>query len=753
MLSEPSRCCLAIVCFVTIMFGYGNASYHNLEHHDVLDLTYIGIPVKIPMSKYSRIPHDTQILLNEMKDGLVTKSFIAAVSVEHIPRNDSQSSETSPYCANDIQRFITDLTRTSQNASVTYAYQMLDASSKLPSGILQGRWFWPGAFEECMEILSPVLENATGSKQIQGQYFSVAVYIDGKAPFPVGGGKSYPLVTGICMPGSCSNEEVQGFLNYVVFPYLRNQIHITLTAVDVEAMLPQTYSSGAKAALAVCGVFVFLALVGTCLDFFKIGKLPTETSDPNQDRSAYFLDQDTTLLLRRVNPDNINSPAVAKVRWMISFFKCFSIISNAKKLVDTKTAVGPLACLNGIRVISMWWVIQGHTYTFASLCDNLLEASKIMTRFTFQPIANGTFSVDSFFFLSGLLVTYLSLKSWTDRGKMNWAYYFLHRYWRLTPLYAIVVMIFGTLFPLMVSGPYQYLVSQPDSVLTQTVNECTKSWWANLIYINNFYPHYGDLSMICAGWTWYLANDMQFYIFLSPICIFLLYKWKKLGIAVTSGLILLCIGIRVFLVSYYEISGLLDVPTKHAEDPMAASGPMYQRPYARMAVYLVGTLTGYLLYRTQCHLRLNKMIITVGWIVAISSALAVIYGPYQYNRDNVNMPVSVSMLYTSVSRTVWAVCLAWLVIACVSGKGGPVNQILSWKIWAPLGRLTFAAYLVHPVTIYIFYLNLRLPIHFTDLTMIYYYMANLITAYTVAFVISMMVEAPMLQLEKLILGR
>ncbi|KAK3584300.1 hypothetical protein CHS0354_013252 [Potamilus streckersoni] len=751
MISELRYCVLAIVCFVIIMFGSGNASEHNFEHRDILDLTYIGIPVHIPMSKYSKIPYGTETLLNEIKDGLVTKSFIAAVLVEHIPENHSLSSETSSYCTADLQRFIADLKN--RNASVTYAYQMFDASSKLPSGILQGRWFWPGAFEECMEILSPVLENTTGSKQIQGQYFSVAVYIDGKAPFPVGGGRSFPLVTGICMPSSCANEEVQWLLNKVVFPYLSTYIHITLTAVDVEATLPQTYTSGAKAALAVCGVFVFLALVGTCLDFLKIGELPTESRDPNPDGSTNILDRDTTHLLYSVSHRNVNSQAVVKARWIISFFKCFSIISSAKKLVDTKTAVGPLACLNGIRVISMWWVIQGHSYVFASLCDNLLDAAKIMARFTFQPIANGTFSVDSFFFLSGLLVSYLTLKSWTDRGKMNWAYYFLHRYWRLTPLYAIVVMIFGTLFPLMISGPYQYLVSQPNSPLTQTINECTNSWWANLIYINNFYPHYGNLSLICAGWTWYLANDMQFYIFLSPICIFLLYKWKKLGIAVTSSLILLCVGIRVFLVSYYEITGSVDAPAKRTDDPMAVSGPIYQRPYARMGVYLVGTLTGYLLYKTQCHLRLNQVIVTTGWIVSISSALAVIYGPYHYNHDNVAMPLGISMLYNSVSRTVWAVCLAWLVIACASGNGGPVNQILSWKIWAPLGRLTFAAYLVHPIMLYFFYLNFRLPIHFTDLTMIYYYMANLMAAYTVAFVVSMMVEAPMLQLEKLILSR
>lgn len=37
---------------------------------------------------------------------------------------------------------------------------------------------------------------------------------------------------------------------------------------------------------------------------------------------------------------------------------------------------------------------------------------------------------------------------------------------------------------------------------------CNQYWWRNILFINNFYP----LTEMCMMWSWYLANDMQFYI-------------------------------------------------------------------------------------------------------------------------------------------------------------------------------------------------------------------------------------------------
>ena len=51
---------------------------------------------------------------------------------------------------------------------------------------------------------------------------------------------------------------------------------------------------------------------------------------------------------------------------LVKILKCFSILSNGKKILNTDTAKGHLNSLSGIRSISMCWIIYGHLYLIAN---------------------------------------------------------------------------------------------------------------------------------------------------------------------------------------------------------------------------------------------------------------------------------------------------------------------------------------------------------------------------------------------------
>ena len=66
---------------------------------------------------------------------------------------------------------------------------------------------------------------------------------------------------------------------------------------------------------------------------------------------------------------------------------------------------------------------------------------------------------------------------------------------------------------------------------------CSRNSWANLLYINNFpsIPYLDPIEKSCLGQTWYLANDMQMFLFAPPI-IYIMWRWKKIGLTVIGEL-------------------------------------------------------------------------------------------------------------------------------------------------------------------------------------------------------------------------
>ena len=723
--------------------------------HNALDLTKFGTHVVGPGINYSHMN-----ITDRLTQSLF-ESNITYLNTYSILRTGLSRLGAGTACYTDIAYVLSGLTNI-----YSPLFKYIDAAAKIPHGIMQGKLNWVGDYQECYSIQK--LVNPITSTAFNPNYFTGILNINNQGILA-----GQPISMGMCLPDSCSATEATNFINYelnllkVNYTFIPENLTVFMIKDDAKEM-----DSGGVAMIIVSGFLLSLVVLGTFVDVVlghcdKLKEPVTMENkmydDPHSDR--------TGLLAGDIFADDLGprqSIFKRSQNLLLDIFLGFSFLRNSAKLVNTDTAHGPLACLNGLRVLSMWWVILGHTYAFCIyVLDNIVEAADIVKRFSFQPILNGTFSVDSFFFLSGLLVAYLAMKQFLEQQTFNWIYYFLHRYWRLTPLYAFVIFFFAYLYIYLLQGPFR---STLDPGFEQGFDVCKKYWWSNLLYINNFYPEYGSLTKTCLGWSWYLANDMQFFWFISPIMLVLfMYTRKYLpsnrnmlpGIAGGVFFILSCIIIRASLVSYYGLYGLQATPTKHTEEPMGKNGPLYGRPYARMSVYVVGMLTGFVLAESKNRIRIPKLVALIGWCVAIATALAVVYGQYYYNHhtdllnptNNPHMTLTQSIFYVSLSRTLWGLCLAWLVLACVSGNGGWVTQILSWKIWAPLGRLTYAAYLIHPMVLFCYYLNRLQPVHFSDWEMVNIFLSSLVITYGLSFFISMCLEGPLLHIEKAILKR
>ncbi|KAK3592291.1 hypothetical protein CHS0354_032681 [Potamilus streckersoni] len=104
--------------------------------------------------------------------------------------------------------------------------------------------------------------------------------------------------------------------------------------------------------------------------------------------------------------------------------------------------------------------------------------------------------------------------------------------------------------------------------------------------------------------------------------------------------------------------------------------------------------------------------------------------------------------YSALFRTAWGFGVCWVVFACATGNGGPINSLLSWAPFVPLSRLTYCAYLVHPVIILYFYSTRRTAMYLAYPEMVCTFLGYLVISYLLAFVISLAFESPMMGLEK-----
>lgn len=93
--------------------------------------------------------------------------------------------------------------------------------------------------------------------------------------------------------------------------------------------------------------------------------------------------------------------------------------------------------------------------------------------------------------------------------------------------------------------------------------------------------------------------------------------------------------------------------------------------------------------------------------------LWIVFGLY-----NVQLSPFAAAAFSSLSHTAWALSLAWIVVACSSGYGGYVNKLLSLPLIYPFSRVTYCAYLVHPISIRFISLGSDATIHLGNDSMV-----------------------------------
>lgn len=83
--------------------------------------------------------------------------------------------------------------------------------------------------------------------------------------------------------------------------------------------------------------------------------------------------------------------------------------------------------------------------------------------------------------------------------------YFIHRFWRLIPMFAALIVFAATIFPRLVTGPTDLEIPPPTYNLDEN---CRKYWWKSLLFINNFG---NSLKIVC---SFHIKNNFEKFLYI-----------------------------------------------------------------------------------------------------------------------------------------------------------------------------------------------------------------------------------------------
>lgn len=177
----------------------------------------------------------------------------------------------------------------------------------------------------------------------------------------------------------------------------------------------------------------------------------------------------------------------------------------------------------------------------------------------------------------------------------------------------------------------------------------------------------------------------------------------------------------------------------------------YSKPYCRVPAYLVGMAFGFMNERwisdESRRPSLSPSTLASYLTAAGVALLACVFLPLSDYRDPESWPGWANGLFLTFSRPVWATGLGIITTACMLGRLPRLNAFLASPRWVPLARITFGAYLMHPVVIKWFAGTATASYHFSLHYIVSSGVFNAVCAFALATVLWLVVERPVMNVE------
>ncbi|MDE9752036.1 acyltransferase family protein [Staphylococcus delphini] len=279
-----------------------------------------------------------------------------------------------------------------------------------------------------------------------------------------------------------------------------------------------------------------------------------------------------------------------------------------------------------------------------------------------QWLWGGFLGVDTFFVISGYLITSLLLTEYHNTGKIELTSFWLRRVKRLIP--AVLFLVMGVLVLTLIFMPTEIQKARADSIAAIFY---VSNWW----YIMQNVDYFEQFAVQPLKHLWSLAIEEQFYLVFPIVLLSLLSFIRRLKSIRIIFLILLVISMITMMVLY--------VPNENV-------ARVYFGTDTRIQTLLMGVLLALVWPPFQLKAKVNRkmrmMIDTAGVV-----GLAILFICFKFVSE------TNSILYYGGFFLISAVTL--LVIASSVHPSGYFAKFLGNKVFTFIGSRSYSLYLWH----------------------------------------------------------
>lgn len=610
-------------------------------------------------------------------------------------------------------------------------------------------------------------------------------------------GNDLSLQVGLCYFKECDTEyfnkvkiDIANYLNKTEEVDIKPDNLIFVDSEEENEKLRKNNVVGFSIVMAIIGLLVILNLFYCILKSQKNKKASIIYNVDEERKSVKnFLENDHT----KYEPQN------SKCEKIMQYFDFNGNLVKIFSVKNTNKTYEALRIFDGVRFLSTGWVVFGHTFFIALFAGfkNAFDIFEFAKTFKACFLLAAPYSVDVFFYMSGFLLYFALQKVFNkkiNKFKMFGLALF-NRYTRLFSFYLFCVIGIPFMMPYLGSGPYYYNASMLSK-------SCYKNFWENLLYINNLihYSNKGD-DMQCGGHTWYLANDMQFFI-VSIFLFFFLNNLKWVRNSIFAGLFVASNAFQIYENYHMEYNYNLDlnhrspnsgkffdnyytkpwnricpyllgiffcelfletpvyigdykkVETKSVdenadtdvEERVSPDGNVYIRPASKVVDQNVPILRKFNLFLIQNSIA--TYIIFILSLILINGAfiISMIANRYDYSQFW-------GAMFNTFSKTLFVFGLGCIIHLTFLGKFTFIKDLLSIKFFTIFSRITFGIYIIHIylITVYFFSFNSQTYMKMGDYTFLaigfFFVTAGLSLFFTV------ILESPIVQFLKSLTGK